>query len=72
MSGTAVRNRRLELRMTQVDLADRSGFALSFIKYVEKGRSQPNDINGLRLADALACDIATIAAPRPQAEGSAA
>lgn len=74
MSGEAVRARRLALRMNQRAFAEECGFALSFIKYVEAGQSQPSDVNGLRMTDVLECGIEDIATPKnaDTAAGSAA
>ncbi len=73
MSGEAVRERRLALRMTQKDFAIACGFALSFIKYVEAGRSQPSDVNALVMCDVLHCTIEDISTPKTAtSSGSAA
>lgn len=70
VDGEAVRARRLALRMTQRTFARECGLALSFIKLVEQGRSQPGDVNGLLLTDVLECDISDIAVRKEPASSS--
>ena len=75
MSGEAIRARRIALEMTQRRFAERTGLALSFIKYVEGGQSQPSDVNAQRIARALECAVEDFSIPRPAettAAGSAA
>lgn len=78
MSGEAIRARRIALEMTRRELRERTGLALSFLKYVETGVSQPSDVNAQRLARALECSVEDFSIPKPvetaagTASGSAA
>lgn len=52
--GDVIRNRRLELELTQEDLAERTGFEQSYISKVEVGRTKrPLREYVLRFAEAL-------------------
>lgn len=76
MSGEAIRARRIALEMTQRSFAERTGLAVSFIKYVEAPNgSQPSDVNAQRMARVLECDVEDFSTPKPvetTAPGSAA
>jgi transcriptional regulator with XRE-family HTH domain len=75
VSGEAIRARRIALEMTQRHFAERTGLALSFVKYVEGGQSQPSDVNAQRMARVLQCDATDFSTPKPAdtiASGSAA
>lgn len=52
--GEKVRERRLELSLTQVQLADLSGLTQGFISAIEKGSTQLSDASKYKLAAALA------------------
>lgn len=51
--GLAVQGRRLEMELTQEDLADRAGFDRTYISMVELGKRNPALLNICRLASAL-------------------
>lgn len=65
MSGEAIRARRISLELTQRRFAERTGLALSFLKYVEGGCSQPSDVNAQRIARVLECDVEDFSIPKP-------
>jgi transcriptional regulator with XRE-family HTH domain len=54
--GARVRARRLELKLSQEGLADRSGLHWTFVGQVERGRRNLSLHNLLKLADALEID----------------
>ena len=51
--GQRVRSRRLELGLTQEDLADLAGFDRTYVSLVERGARNPALLNIVRLAVAL-------------------
>jgi transcriptional regulator with XRE-family HTH domain len=51
--GQAVRARRLELKLTQEELADRARFDRTYISMVERGLRNPALLNICALANAL-------------------
>lgn len=53
--GKAVKIRRVELGITQDALADKAGFARSFLSGVECGNKQASITSVWRLAQALEC-----------------
>ena len=58
--GSVVRRRREELRMSQENLAYKSGFDRTYISGIERGRRNPSLKTLERLADALALDLETL------------
>ncbi len=54
--GTILKNKRLELDMSQIDIAQRSGITQSMISKIERGANENVTIENLRrLAGALNC-----------------
>lgn len=51
--GEVIRERRLELGMSTVDLAARAGISLRALGYIERGESWPRLDNAARIAAAL-------------------
>lgn len=70
VSGEAIRRFRIELEMTQKDFAERCRLALSFIKYVEAGQSQPSDVNARRMARVLRRPVEDFSEPKATATSS--
>ena len=60
--GSVVRRRREELRMSQENLAYKSGFDRTYISGIERGRRNPSLKTLERLADALDLDLETLSA----------
>jgi transcriptional regulator with XRE-family HTH domain len=61
--GENVRRRRVEMGLTQQDLADRAGLSLNHVNMIEHGERQavrPKTLRGL--ADALACTMDELSA----------
>lgn len=56
--GLRVRDRRLELDLTQDQLRQRAGVSKSFLSEVEGGKRAASGLNYLQLAEALDVDIA--------------
>lgn len=54
--GKAVKIRRVELGVSQVELADKAGFARSFLSGVECGTKAASITSVWRLAQALRCN----------------
>ena len=52
-----VTERRIELGMSQRDVADASGLTQAAICHFERGRREPNLVNALRVAKALGTTI---------------
>lgn len=53
--GKAVRIRRVEVGITQEELAGKAGFARSFLSGIELGTKMPTTASVWRLAQALDC-----------------
>lgn len=53
--GKAVRIRRVEVGISQETLANKAGFARSFLSAIERGAKQPTTGSVWRLAEALNC-----------------
>lgn len=51
--GKRVKQRRVDLGFTQVQLADRSGLTQGFISAIEKGTTNLSDVSKYKLAGAL-------------------
>ncbi len=60
--GRAVRAIREERSLSQVQLADATGFMQSWISQVERGRRNPSWSNVCRLAEGLGVNISKLAA----------
>lgn len=54
---------RLEEGLTQVQLAQRAGVSVSYIKYLEAGRTQPSLPYATVLASAMSCTVADFTEP---------
>lgn len=65
--GRAVRAIRAEHKISQVQLAEATGFMQSWISNVEHGRRNPSWSNAIRLAEGLGVSLAKLAA-RAEAE----
>lgn len=65
--GRAVRAIREQKRISQVQLAQATGFMQSWISNVEHGRRNPSWSNAIRLAEGLGVSLAKLAA-RAEAE----
>ena len=65
----SVRDRRLELRISQIELGRRSGLTQQAVSYIEQGRGIPRVTTMLRVARALGTTIEELfpmeGAPRP-------
>lgn len=55
--GETLRNRRRELRYTQADLAEFSGFSVSFISDLERGKKTAEIGKALYIANLLGMDV---------------
>lgn len=55
-----IRRKRLDLDMTQVELAKRSRIVYSTISMIERGHIQPSEKQKRRLAKALNCSVEEI------------
>lgn len=55
--GRMIRDRRMELGITQYELADTVGITQAMLCQVERGTKQPSLIVGLAIADALRCTV---------------
>lgn len=65
--GAALRACRARQRLTQEELAERSGLSYKFIGEVERGKANPTVKTVARLADALEVGVATLFAdPEPR------
>lgn len=53
--GKAVKIRRVEVGISQEVLADKAGFARSFLSGIERGTKMPTTMSVWRLAQALGC-----------------
>ena len=51
--GKAIRARRLELKLSQEELAERCGFDRTYISMLERGKRNPSLLNLLRLVKGL-------------------
>lgn len=58
--GAALKECRARQRLTQEQLAERSGLSYKFIGEIERGRGNPTIATVARLADALGINIATL------------
>lgn len=58
--GKALKECRARQRLTQEQLAERSGLSYKFIGEIERGRGNPTIATLTRLADALGINIATL------------
>lgn len=65
--GRAVRAIRDEKKISQVQLAEVTGFMQSWVSQVENGRRNPSWSNAVRLAEGLGVSLAELAA-RAEAE----
>ncbi len=52
-----IRNRRKELGISQVDLAEMSGISLATIKNIERGKGNPSYETILRIMEVLGIEI---------------
>lgn len=55
--GEAIRQRRKELQYTQTDLAEFSGFSVSFISDLERGKATAEIGKALYMANILGMDV---------------
>jgi HTH-type transcriptional regulator/antitoxin HipB len=55
--GTTIRARRLELGLTQVELAERAGIPQANVSRIERGGYAPTDLVRIRLARALELEV---------------
>lgn len=55
--GRMIRDRRMELGITQRELAETVGITQAMLCQVERGTKQPSMIVGLAIADALRCTV---------------
>ena len=55
--GSMIRDRRMELGITQRELADTVGITQAMLCQVERGTKQPSVIIGVAIADALRCTV---------------
>lgn len=55
--GSMIRDRRMELGITQRELADTVGITQAMLCQVERGTKQPSMIVGVAIADALRCTV---------------
>lgn len=58
--GAIIKRRRLELDLTQDQLAERAGVSSRWIQLLENGTQQPTITYFFRLAQGLQCDAATL------------
>jgi CheY-like chemotaxis protein len=58
--GTAIRNQRAELRLSQEELADRAGLHRTYVSDVERGARNPSLETIRRLAQALERSVSTL------------
>lgn len=58
--GEAIRQRRKELQYTQTDLAEFSGFSVSFISDLERGKATAEIGKALYMANILGMDVCLI------------
>lgn len=58
--GDKIRHRRIELNMTQRQVAKLAGISISFLSDIERGRSNPSLENTLKLGKALGLPIAEV------------
>lgn len=58
---------RKQRDLTLAELAAKAGVSLSFVKYVESGRTQPSDLYMKALAEALNCTVDELTEPKQAA-----
>jgi transcriptional regulator with XRE-family HTH domain len=58
--GKAIRFIRLEIGLSQEELADRCGFDRTYISMLERGKRNPSLVNLLRLAKGLGTSLTTL------------
>lgn len=58
------RAKRKQRDLTQVELAQKAGVSVSFVKYVEAGRTQPSDPYMKAFAEALNCTVEELSIPK--------
>lgn len=63
--GAKFRARRQALALTQQQVADRAQVSLSFVKYVENGKSQPSDQFATFLAAAVESTPEALSTAKP-------
>jgi len=61
--GEKIRHRRIELNMTQRQVANLAGISVSFLSDIERGRSNPSLENTLKLGKALNLPIGEVMDP---------
>lgn len=67
MLGATTRARRLDIEMSQEQLADASGLERSYVGRLERGGSQPTLLALLKLAMGLQCEVADLVGPAEKA-----
>lgn len=60
--GERVRARRLEIGLSQMELAERAGMHFTYVSSVERGLRNISLVNIVRLAEALGVDAGTLVA----------
>ncbi|MGX1812046.1 helix-turn-helix domain-containing protein [Nocardia sp. NPDC055321] len=58
--GASITERRLALRLTQLDLADLADVGLSSVRNLEAGRTSPTLTTSLRILDALGLTLVSM------------
>jgi transcriptional regulator with XRE-family HTH domain len=58
--GESIRSRRLALRMSQEELADRCAFDRTYISMLERGARNPSFLNLLRVAKGLGVSVSQL------------
>ncbi|WP_092021224.1 helix-turn-helix domain-containing protein [Marinobacter zhejiangensis] len=53
--GRAVKIRRVEIGLSQEELADQAGLARSFVSGIERGAAKATIVSVWKIADALSC-----------------
>ncbi len=61
--GESIRRRRIELKMTQRQVAALTGISVSFLSDIERGRSNPSLENTLKLGKALGLHLSDVMDP---------
>jgi transcriptional regulator with XRE-family HTH domain len=64
--GRAVKSIRAEQGLSQIELAEATGFMQSWISHVEHGRRNPSWSNVVRLADGLGVSVGELVARAEQ------
>ncbi|MCC8989042.1 MAG: helix-turn-helix transcriptional regulator [Candidatus Contendobacter sp.] len=68
--GHRIKVRRVDLEMTQGDLAEQLGITQGYLSYLEKGQRQVTLALLEKIADALRCRIADLLPPEQQRQAA--